>query len=437
MNKHQKILHYIKELEVGAKISVRKIAQELNVSEGTAYRAIKEAENQELVSTIPRTGTIRIEKVEKKNLEQLTFGEVVNIVEGNVISGWNGLNKILNKFAIGAMTLDAMTQYLSEGDLLIVGNRAETYSLALERNCAILITGGFTCDEEIKRIANKKNLPIISSTYDSFTVATMLNKAIYERLIKKDILLVEDILVEDPFFIESHKKVRDCKKLMAETGHERFPVLDKQGVVVGMITPKDMVIPDDDHLNDDQPIHKIMTRSPITVSPNTSVAYAAHRMIWEGIEMIPVVENKILIGLITRRDVMKAIQYMQNQPQVGETMEDLLIENFQVKKEKDGVVYSGKVTPRMLSQLGIASWGSLNMLMTVVGTAALEKHRPVEMIVDNFTSHFIRPIQIDFPIDVRAIIIDLGRNFCKIEVVIQYGEQIVAKGMLAVRIVNK
>ena len=41
-SKHQKILEYIKSLPIGSKISVRQVAKELKVSEGTAYRAIKE-----------------------------------------------------------------------------------------------------------------------------------------------------------------------------------------------------------------------------------------------------------------------------------------------------------------------------------------------------------------------------------------------------------
>ena len=46
--KHEKILQYIESLPVGDKISVRQIAKEMQVSEGTAYRAIKEAENKYL-----------------------------------------------------------------------------------------------------------------------------------------------------------------------------------------------------------------------------------------------------------------------------------------------------------------------------------------------------------------------------------------------------
>ena len=60
--KHDQILKHIEDLPIGDRISVRSIAKSLSVSEGTAYRAIKDAENIGLVSTIQRVGTIRIER---------------------------------------------------------------------------------------------------------------------------------------------------------------------------------------------------------------------------------------------------------------------------------------------------------------------------------------------------------------------------------------
>lgn len=155
--KHEQILQHILSLPVGSKISVRQIAKDLNVSDGTAYRAIKEAENQGIVSTIERVGTIRIEKKKKDNFEELTFAEIVNIIDGQVLGGRDGLHKTLSKFVIGAMQLNAMMRYTQADSLLIVGNRFEAHKLALEAGAAVLITGGFDTDDSIKQLANEKN----------------------------------------------------------------------------------------------------------------------------------------------------------------------------------------------------------------------------------------------------------------------------------------
>ncbi|OAA86787.1 Bacterial regulatory protein, gntR family [Clostridium ljungdahlii] len=114
MSKHEDIIKYILSLETGTKISVRSIASELGVSDGTAYRAIKDSDSLGIVTTIPRVGTVRIEKVEKKNMESLTYGEVINIVDGSLLGGKNGVHKVLHRFIIGAMTIEAMKQYIKK-----------------------------------------------------------------------------------------------------------------------------------------------------------------------------------------------------------------------------------------------------------------------------------------------------------------------------------
>src|SRR5690625_82665 len=173
--KHEQIIRHILSLDVGHKISVRRIAKDLSVSDGTAYRAIKEAENQGLVSTIERVGTVRIELKEKEHIKHLTFAEVINVVEGQVLGGKNGLHKTLNKFVIGAMQLDAMMRYTEADSLLIVGNRVKAHELALKAGSSVLITGFYHSTEYNNQLADEKILPIMSITYDTFTVAAMIN----------------------------------------------------------------------------------------------------------------------------------------------------------------------------------------------------------------------------------------------------------------------
>src|SRR6476469_8324398 len=117
VTKHEQIIRHIEALNVGSKISVRQIAKSMEVSEGTAYRAIKEAENQGLVNTKERFGTVRVEKKQRANIDKLTYGEVVNIVDGEVLGGADGLPKTLNKFVIGAMQQEAMMRYIDAGNL--------------------------------------------------------------------------------------------------------------------------------------------------------------------------------------------------------------------------------------------------------------------------------------------------------------------------------
>ncbi|GMA53017.1 hypothetical protein GCM10025857_43740 [Alicyclobacillus contaminans] len=257
--KHDLILAHIESLQVGEKISVRGIAKTLDVSEGTAYRAIKDAENTGLVSTIQRVGTIRIERKLRKNIEQLTFAEVVRIIDGDVLGGANGLQKDLNKFVIGAMTLEAMQRYVTPGSLMIVGNRLDAQELALKAGAAVLLTGGFDTSQANEELADQLELPILRTSYDTFTVASMINRAMSDQLIKKDILLVGDIYMplEKTRYLTTADSIKDYRALSEESQHSRYPVVNKNMRVVGIITAKDVL-----GKSDAQLIERVMTKEP-------------------------------------------------------------------------------------------------------------------------------------------------------------------------------
>ncbi|WP_080844446.1 CBS domain-containing protein [Cytobacillus gottheilii] len=435
--KHEQILQYIDELPVGEKISVRQIAKALSVSEGTAYRAIKEAENKGYVSTIERVGTIRIERKKKENIEKLTYAEVVNIVDGQVLGGRSGLHKTLNKFVIGAMELDAMMRYTGAGNLLIIGNRTNAHELALKAGAAVLITGGFDTDDDVKKIADDLQLPVISTSYDTFTVATMINRAIYDQLIKKEIVLVEDILtpIEETTVLRTTDTVEDWFTYNRQTTHSRFPVVDHNGKVYGMVTSKDVMGRDPQTA-----IEKIMTKNPMTVGGKTSVASSSHMMVWEGIELLPVVDdaNK-LIGIISRQDVLKALQMIQRQPQVGETLDDIVTNQFVVTKGKGkgDDVYQCDVTPQMTNYLGTISYGVFTTIVSEAANRILKSYKKGDLVVENMTIYFLKPVQIDSTLDIFPKVLEVGRKFGKVDVEVFNEGILVGKAMMMCQLIDR
>ncbi|VQW95830.1 DRTGG domain/CBS domain-containing protein [Streptococcus pneumoniae] len=160
MSKHQEILSYLEELPVGKRVSVRSISNHLGVSDGTAYRAIKEAENRGIVETRPRSGTIRV-KSQKVAIERLTFAEIAEVTSSEVLAGQEGLEREFSKFSIGAMTEQNILSYLHDGGLLIVGDRTRIQLLALENENAVLVTGGFQVHDDVLKLANQKGIPVL------------------------------------------------------------------------------------------------------------------------------------------------------------------------------------------------------------------------------------------------------------------------------------
>lgn len=434
--KHNQILEHINSLPVGHKISVRQIAKDLNVSEGTAYRAIKDAENKGYVSTIERVGTIRIEKKKKENIERLTYAEVINIVDGQVLGGREGLHKTLNKFVIGAMKLEAMMRYTDAGNLLIVGNRTQAHQLALEAGAAVLITGGFDTEDYVKKLADELKLPIISSSYDTFTVATLINRAIYDQLIKKEIVLVEDILtpIEKTISFRPTDLVAKWHEYSQETLHGRYPIIDENLKVLGIITAKDII-----GVSIETPVEKVMTKNPITVNGKVSVASAARMMVWEGIELLPVVdEQNRLQGILSRQDVLQALQMIQRQPQVGETIEDIVTNQFiDTKETKNENMYRFSVTPQMTNSIGTLSYGVFTTIVTEATNRVLRAHKKGDLVVENLTIYFVKPVQIDTVIEVHPKVMEVGRKFGKVDVEVYQEGAVVGKALLMVQLIDR
>ena len=147
--------------------------------------------------------------------------------------------------------------------------------------------------------------------------------------------------------------VADFHALNAHTTHGAFPVVSNNNKLVGIVTAKDVIGKDEN-----ESIDKVMTKQPISVSMKTSVASAGHRMVWEGIDLLPVVDDDgYLQGVISRQDVLKALQMAQRQPQHGETIDDIVKNEMKVLGEED-VVVEFTVTPQMTNQYGAISYGA-------------------------------------------------------------------------------
>lgn len=430
MTKHEQILSYIESLAIGQKISVRKIAKDLNVSEGTAYRAIKDAGQLGLVATIDRVGTVRIEKKSREQIEQLTFGEIVKIIDGQVLGGRNGLIKTLSKFAIGAMEIEDVIKYLSAHTLLIVGNRKDVQLAALERGSAVLITGGFSTSNEIIKYADEHDLPIISSNYDTYLVANIINRAMYNQMIRKEILVVEDIVksVQGDTVIFDHMTLADYKDKAKKTGHTRFPVIDEDWRLVGIVTSKEII-----KMDEQDTIANYMTKSPINVQLSTTVANCAHMMIWEGIELLPVTTvSKKLIGVITRKDVLTAMQLLSRQPQVGETINDQIAKHITIGGEGIQV----QITPLLTNQFGTLSKAVFVAIIEETIRYEIRKLKKLEVMIESLNIIYIKTVQIESELTVQYDLLDVGRNFAKLEVKMSNEGQQVAKAMIICQMID-
>lgn len=424
MSKHQEILTYLENLPVGKRVSVRSISNYLGVSDGTAYRAIKEAENRGIVETRPRSGTVRVQS-KKVVLEHLTYKEIVDITGSEVLAGEEGLEKEFNKFSIGAMTEENILRYLTEGGLLIVGDRTEIQLLALKNKNAVLVTGGFEVHSKVLKLANRLNIPVLRTNHDTYTVATMINRTLSNMQIKTDILTVEQVYrsSHDYGFLRDTDTVRDYLDLVRRNRTSRFPVINHQQILVGVVTMRDA--------GDKPPqttLDKVMTQNVFMTGLSANIANISQHMIAEDFEMIPVIRNnKTLLGVITRRDIMEKMSRSQisSLPTFSEQVSQ--------KISREDELFSVTVDPFMLEQNGVLANGVLSEILTRV-TQQLMMNSGRSLIIDQMLIYFFQAIQLDDVLKIKSQIVRQTRRLAIIDYDLFLEENLVAKATVTVKI---
>jgi len=112
--------------------------------------------------------------------------------------------------------------------------------------------------------------------------------------------------ITNPVTVSADATAGDVFAIQKKYHFGGFPVLDKNGFLVGIVTNRDMRFQKDAFA----PIAKIMTTKLITGGPHTTVEEANNLFNKHGIEKLPLVDkNNKLVGMITYRDIAKSKEY--------------------------------------------------------------------------------------------------------------------------------
>ena len=116
-------------------------------------------------------------------------------------------------------------------------------------------------------------------------------------------------MIVEPVTLPPDALVRDALELMAHYKVSGVPITDAEGILVGILTNRDLRFETDV----EQPVSALMTtRGLVTAPVGTTLAEAETILGRNKIEKLPVVdENGRLRGLITVKDIQKRVEYPQ------------------------------------------------------------------------------------------------------------------------------
>ena len=156
------------------------------------------------------------------------YQKIAETIDGEVIEGNPHGYFIKGRVMVGTANPDKMKEYIEEDDMIIMGDREEDHLQAISQNVSCIIVGlGIQVSENVMKLAHEKDIIIISSPYDTFTIARLINQSIPVRYIMK---------TENLVTFNTEDFTDDIQDVMIKHRHRAFPVINKKGKCIGTIS---------------------------------------------------------------------------------------------------------------------------------------------------------------------------------------------------------
>ena len=231
----------VKDIELKIVPSVKK-----NISIKQAYSIMKEYDSTTLCITNNEeevSGLITMTDIASSDMDvydnrivsnaKTPYENIVNALEAKVLCGDISGKFENGRVTIGANTPEMMIDYISKGDMVILGDRFESqfFSIEMGVSCIVLCTGSEP-REQILDMAKKHSCIVLSSPYDTYTVARLINQSmpIGYFMTNKNLMTFEESDFTD-----------EVKEVMSKVRHRYFPIINENGKYQGFISKRSFI----------------------------------------------------------------------------------------------------------------------------------------------------------------------------------------------------
>ncbi|MCI9393738.1 MAG: putative manganese-dependent inorganic diphosphatase [Oscillospiraceae bacterium] len=188
-------------------------------------------------------GLITVKDVATANMDTLSpdslavaktsYQNVIDILDGTVLAGKIEGRYVEGRIVIGAGSAEQMERAINKGDIVIVGNRSQSQLTAIEMGAGCIVVSSNTkVSNIIRMLAEEQDCVIISTPKGSYGAGQMISQAApirhYMRR-EKLTTVTPDSLVEQ------------TTKAMAEVRFRYFPVVDRDGKYLGVVSRRNMM----------------------------------------------------------------------------------------------------------------------------------------------------------------------------------------------------
>ena len=161
------------------------------------------------------------------------YRRIAETIAGTVVEGNEHGYFTKGKVLVGTANPEMLKAYIESDDLIIMGDREEDHLQAIAQNVSCIIVGmGIEVSEKVIKLAHEREIVIIMSPYDTFTIARLINQSIPVRYIMKTDNLVT---------FNTEDFTDDIQNEMIKHRHRAFPVINKKGRCIGTISRRNFL----------------------------------------------------------------------------------------------------------------------------------------------------------------------------------------------------
>lgn len=161
------------------------------------------------------------------------YKNIVETLNGTLLAGNEHAYFLRGKVVVATGSNDLMEECIENDDLVIVGDTDESHICAIEENAScMVVTGGIQVSSQVLEMANRHDCVIISTPYDTFTTARLINQSIPIKYFMRQEGLVT-------FEIDDY--VDEMKEVMSTKRHRDFPILDDKRRYLGMVSRRNLL----------------------------------------------------------------------------------------------------------------------------------------------------------------------------------------------------
>jgi CBS domain-containing protein len=129
--------------------------------------------------------------------------------------------------------------------------------------------------------------------------------------------------------VNRDEDIYEAMRMMGLINVTGLPVVDDDGTLVGIITEKDILVLLCNHLEDANmnpeigKVAEFMTRNVVCFSPQDNLGDVVECLCTHQFRRVPILDNGKLVGIISRRDV---IRYLRDLQQQDDVVKDSILE---------------------------------------------------------------------------------------------------------------